>query len=114
MYFIKYLSKIGRILTVKLLIQRKMPRLAFDVDDQFSQEFNELVQLTGASSKADAFRKAIKEQYNALHNPDSSKIEAIFNQIDLAQARISKDQEEIQSLAKETDELLNQWEYKAG
>lgn len=36
-----------------------MPRLAFDVDDQFSQEFNELVQLTGASSKADAFRKAI-------------------------------------------------------
>lgn len=36
-----------------------MPRLAFDVDDQFSQEFNELVKLTGASSKADAFRKAI-------------------------------------------------------
>ncbi|MEM8719175.1 MAG: hypothetical protein AAGE84_07675 [Cyanobacteria bacterium P01_G01_bin.39] len=36
-----------------------MPRLAFDVDDQFSQEFNELVQSTGASSKADAFRKAI-------------------------------------------------------
>ena len=36
-----------------------MPRLAFDVDDQFSQEFNELVQLTGASSKADAFRKAV-------------------------------------------------------
>ncbi len=36
-----------------------MPRLAFDVDDQFSQEFNDLVKLTGASSKADAFRKAI-------------------------------------------------------
>ena len=36
-----------------------MPRLAFDVDEQFSQEFNELVQLTGASSKADAFRKAV-------------------------------------------------------
>ena len=36
-----------------------MPRLAFDVDDRFSQEFNELVELTGASSKADAFRKAI-------------------------------------------------------
>ena len=36
-----------------------MPRLAFDVDDQFSQEFNELVKLTGASSKADAFRKAV-------------------------------------------------------
>lgn len=36
-----------------------MPRLAFDVDEQFSQEFNELVKLTGASSKADAFRKAI-------------------------------------------------------
>lgn len=36
-----------------------MPRLAFDVDEQFSQEFNELVHLTGASSKADAFRKAV-------------------------------------------------------
>ena len=36
-----------------------MPRLAFDVDEQFSEEFNELVELTGASSKADAFRKAV-------------------------------------------------------
>lgn len=46
-------------MTVKLSVHKKMPRLAFDVDDQFSQEFNELVQLTGATSKADAFRKAI-------------------------------------------------------
>ncbi|MGL6345194.1 MAG: hypothetical protein ACRC80_39340, partial [Waterburya sp.] len=67
----------------------------------------------GASSKADAFRKAIKEHYNALHNSDSSKIEAIFSEIDLAQARITKDQEEIHSLAKKTDYLLNQLEYKA-
>lgn len=36
-----------------------MPRLAFDVDDKFSQEFSELVEATGAASKADAFRKAI-------------------------------------------------------
>ncbi|MEM8780455.1 MAG: DNA-binding protein [Cyanobacteria bacterium P01_G01_bin.49] len=36
-----------------------MPRLAFDVDNEFSQEFNELVELTGANSKAEAFRKAI-------------------------------------------------------
>lgn len=90
-----------------------MPRLAFDVDDQFSQEFNELVQLTGASSKVDAFRRAIKEQYNALHDSNSSKIEVIFSQIDLAQAQITKDQKEIQSLAKETDKLLNQLKYKA-
>lgn len=90
-----------------------MPRLAFDVDDQFSQEFNQLVQLTGASSKADAFRKAIREQYNALHNPGSNKIEAIFSQIDLAQARITKDHGEIQFLAKETDDLLNQLEHQA-
>lgn len=54
------LSEIGRILTEKLTTyNNKMPRLAFDVDAQFSQEFNELVKLTGASSKADAFRKAI-------------------------------------------------------
>ena len=109
-----------------------MPRLAFDVDDQFSQEFNELVQLTGASSEADAFRRAISlyrvvtknEMENiiasvekgydyTLNNLDSTKTEEIISQIDLAQARISKDQEEIESLAKETDKLLNQLEDKA-
>ncbi len=36
-----------------------MPRLAFDVDEKFSQEFSELVKATGATSKADAFRKAV-------------------------------------------------------
>ncbi|MDJ0899365.1 MAG: hypothetical protein QNJ55_11185 [Xenococcus sp. MO_188.B8] len=48
-----------------------------------------------------------------LNNLDSTKTEEILSQIDLAQARISKDQEEIESLAKETDKLLNQLEYKA-
>ena len=43
-----------------------------------------------------------------MDSSDSNKIEEIFSQIDLAQARILKDQEEINSLAKETDDLLNQ------
>lgn len=170
-----------------------MLRLAFDVDDQFNQEFNELVRLTGASSKADAFRKAIslykeaidstserdtetvnwykeasslynkainlksenryeeaiarfeevinlaserdtetvnliaidsdksvnrlvsvaKKYHNTLDDLDSAKTGEIFSQIDLAQARITKDQEEIDVLAKETDELLNKLEYMA-
>jgi hypothetical protein len=47
------------------------------------------------------------------NDPNNSKIEEIFSQIDLAQARIIKDQVEIQSLAEEADELLNQLEYKA-
>lgn len=108
-----------------------MPRLAFDVDDQFSQDFNELVKLTGASSEADAFRRAISlyrlvtknEMENiiasvgkgydyTLNNLDSTKTEEILSQIDLAQARISKDQEDIKSLAEETDKLLNQLEDK--
>ena len=36
-----------------------MRRLSFDVDEKFFQEFNRLVKDTGASSKVDAFRKAI-------------------------------------------------------
>lgn len=36
-----------------------MRRLAFDVDEKFFEEFNILVRDTGASSKADAFRKAV-------------------------------------------------------
>jgi DUF1009 family protein len=47
------------------------------------------------------------------HNSNTIKTEEIFSRIDLAQARISKDQEEIQSLAKETDDLLNQLESMA-
>ncbi len=41
------------------------------------------------------------------------KLQKIFHQIDLIQARIKKEQEEIQFLSKETDELLNQLDYKA-
>lgn len=40
-------------------------------------------------------------------------LQGTFDRIDLAQARILKEQEEIQVLAKETDDLLNQLEYKA-
>lgn len=47
-----------------------------------------------------------------VNDLDSNKTEEIFSQIDLAQVRISKDQEEIQSLAKETDDLLNQLEHQ--
>ena len=43
-----------------------------------------------------------------MDSSDINKIKEIFSQIDLAQARIVKDQEEINSLAKETDDLLNQ------
>lgn len=53
------------------------------------------------------------EHYYNYKNLDSNKTEEVFSQIDLAQARIIKDQEEIQSLAAETDDLLNQLEYKA-
>ena len=56
--------------------------------------------------------EAEKNDYT-LNNLDNSKIREIFSQIDLAQARITKDQEEIDVLAKETDELLNKLEYMA-
>ncbi len=48
-----------------------------------------------------------------IDSSDSNKTEEIFSQIDLAQARINKEQEEIQSLAEETDILLNQLANKA-
>ena len=49
-----------------------------------------------------------KRRKRKLNNSDNSMAEEIFSQIDLALAQITKDQEKIQSLAKETDELLNQ------
>ena len=42
-----------------------------------------------------------------------TKTKEIIHCIDLIQNQITEDQKEIQSLAKETDELLNQLEYKA-
>ena len=65
------------------------------------------------SEAANQITTVEKEYDSTLNNLDSNKIEEIFSKIDLAQARITKDQEEIQSLAKETDELLNQLKYKA-
>lgn len=41
------------------------------------------------------------------------KLQEVFHQIDLVQARIDKEQEEIQYLSEETDELLHQLELKA-
>ena len=41
------------------------------------------------------------------------KLQEVFHQIDLAQARINKEQEEIQYLSEETDRLLHQLERKA-
>ena len=41
------------------------------------------------------------------------KLQEVFHQIDLVQARINKEQEEIQYLSAETDELLHQLELKA-
>ena len=36
-----------------------MPRLSFDVDDKFYRDFQQIVEASGASSKVDAFRKAV-------------------------------------------------------
>lgn len=84
----------------------------FDLENQMATDFDAIANevkntMTSVASSIE------NQKYNALHNSDNNEIEKIFAQIDLAQARITKDQEEIQSLAKETDELLNQLEYKA-
>ena len=36
-----------------------MPRLSFDVNEQFQEDFEKLVESTNSSSKAEAFRRAI-------------------------------------------------------
>ena len=48
-----------------------------------------------------------------MDSSDRKKTEELFSQIDSSQAQIAKDQEEIHSLAKQTDDLLSQLEYKA-
>lgn len=60
------------------------------------------------SSRVDDLQKTL-----SFGNSDQRVIQEVLDLIDRTQARITKDQEEIQSLAKETDELLNQLEYKA-
>jgi Arc/MetJ-type ribon-helix-helix transcriptional regulator len=36
-----------------------MPRVSFDVNEQFQEDFEKLVELTNSSSKAEVFRRAI-------------------------------------------------------
>ncbi|WP_036487502.1 hypothetical protein [Myxosarcina sp. GI1] len=36
-----------------------MPRLSFDVNEQFQEDFDKLVELTHSTSKAEVFRRAI-------------------------------------------------------
>jgi Arc/MetJ-type ribon-helix-helix transcriptional regulator len=36
-----------------------MPRVSFDVNEQFQQDFEKLVELTNSNSKAEVFRRAI-------------------------------------------------------
>lgn len=88
----------------------------FDLEKQMEIDSDALVNETKniiASLTSPMAASVLKEYDNVSHNSYTIKTEEIFSQIDLAQARITKDQEEIQSLAKETDELLNQLEYKA-
>ena len=65
--------------------------------------------IMSASAKQENTREFKAKNASKQHQ----KLQAIFHQIDLAQARIKKEQEEIQFLSKETDELLNQLELKA-
>ncbi|MEM8780456.1 MAG: hypothetical protein AAGF26_16630 [Cyanobacteria bacterium P01_G01_bin.49] len=58
---------------------------------------------------------SLSEEYdNDRNNLYTIQIEEIVSQIDLAQVQITKDQEEIESLAKKTDELLNQLDSQVG
>lgn len=36
-----------------------MPRVSFDVNEKFQEDFEKLVELTNSSSKAEVFRRAI-------------------------------------------------------
>lgn len=54
-----------------------------------------------------------KDSLEMTETEYQTKTKEIIRCIDLIQTQITEDQEEIQSLAKETDELLNQLEYKA-
>lgn len=92
------------------------------VDEMENISASQLSEIEALSSEIKAklleidLKNVLSKKYSNFEehqNSDSSRIEAVFSQIDLAQARITKDQEEIQSLAKETDDLLNQLEYKA-
>ncbi|MGB5637412.1 MAG: hypothetical protein WBM44_12120 [Waterburya sp.] len=60
-----------------------------------------------------AKRKNTKELKAKNVTERDREIQEVFHQIDLAQARMNKEQEEIESLAEETDRLLERLEYQA-
>ena len=62
---------------------------------------------------ASAEQENIKEMKAKNAREREQKLQEVFHQIDLAQARINKEQEEIEYLSKETDRLLHQLERKA-
>ena len=62
---------------------------------------------------ASAKQKNTKEMKAKSDRELEQKLQEVFHQIDLAQARINKEQEEIKHLSKETDELLHQLQLKA-
>jgi hypothetical protein len=59
-----------------------------------------------------AKQESTKELKTKNASDKERKLQEIFHQIDLAQARINKEQEEIQFLSKETDKLLDLLEFK--
>ena len=62
---------------------------------------------------ASAKQENTKEMKAKSDRELEQKLQDVFHQIDLAQARINKEQEEIKYLSKETDELLHQLQLKA-
>ena len=62
---------------------------------------------------ASAKQENRKEMKTKGNRELKQKLQEVFHQIDLTQARINKEQEEIQYLSEETDELLHQLELKA-
>lgn len=77
--------------------------------------FKQIENLIGVKIQRSTLRISVTDFLKKSPNVDDFEgvIQGTFAQIDLAQARIIKEQEEIQVLAKETDDLLNQLEYKA-
>ena len=61
---------------------------------------------------ASAKQENKKEMKYEKDSEREQKLQEVFHQIDLVQARISKEQEEIHYLSEETDELLHQLELK--
>lgn len=80
-----------------------------------SSMFKQIENLIGIKIQRSTLRINVTDFLNKSPNVDDFRgvLQETFAQIDLTQARIMKEQKEIQVLAKETDDLLNQLEYKA-